>query len=70
MQRGYKAPKTMAASVRTNQVKQVVIRDSCVTVGAVVVNVNKRSVSEDARILIPNYLVGVDLFNSKRIVER
>ena len=47
-QRGYEAPKTMAAQVRTNQVNQV-IRHPRTTFGAVVVNVNKRSVSADAR---------------------
>ena len=38
--------------------------------GAVVVNVNKRSVSADARAFTPNYLLGVDLLNSNRTVER
>ena len=35
------------------------------TFGAVIVNVNKRSVSADARTFTPNYLLGVsfDLFN-------
>ena len=32
-------------------------------------NVNKRSVSADARTFTPNYLLGVDLFISKRTVE-
>ena len=31
--------------------------------------VNKRSVSVDARAFIPNHLQGVDLFNSKSTVE-
>ena len=39
------------------------------TFGAVVVNINKRSVSADASAFIPNYLLGVDLFDSKRTVE-
>ena len=41
------------------------------TFRVVAVNVNKRSVSADARAFIPNYLLGVDLdlFNSKRSVE-
>ena len=50
------------------QVNQV-IRHPRTTFGAVIVNVNKRSVSADARTFTPNYLLGVDLFNSKRIVE-
>ena len=45
------------------------IRHPRTTFGAVVVNVNKRSVSADARTFTPNYLLGVDLFNSKRTVE-
>ena len=59
--RGYEAPKTMAAPVGTNQVNQV-IRHSRTTLGAVTVNVNKHSVSADARSFIPNYLLGVNLF--------
>ena len=55
----------MAAPVRTNQV----IRHPCTTFRAVVVTVKKRSVSADARAFIPNYLLGVDLFHSKRTVE-
>ena len=51
--------------MRTNQVNQV-IRHSRTTFGAVVVNVNKRSVSADARAFTQNYLLGVDLFDSKR----
>ena len=39
-----------------------VIRHPRTTFGAVIVNVNKRSVSADARIFTPNYLLGVDLF--------
>ena len=50
------------------QVNQV-IRHPRTTFGAVIVNVNKRSVSADARTFTPNYLLGVDLFNSKRTVE-
>ena len=50
------------------QVNQV-IRHPRTTFGAVIVNVNKRSVSADARTFTPNYLRGVDLFNSKRTVE-
>ena len=55
------APSTMAAPVRTKQVNQLIgyLRT---TFGAVVVNVNKRSVSADARAFTPNYLLGVDLF--------
>ena len=30
---------------------------------------NKRSVSADAHTFIPNYLLGVDLFNSQRAIE-
>ena len=66
--RGYEVPKTMAATVRPNQVNQV-IRHPRATFRVVVVNVNKRSVSADARAFIPNYLLRVDLFDSKRIVE-
>ena len=58
----------MAAPMRTNQVNQV-IRHPCTTFGAVIVNVNKRSVSANARAFIPKYLLGVDLFTSKRTVE-
>ena len=58
----------MAAPVRTNQVHQV-IRNQRTTFGAVIVNVNKRSVSAHARAFIPNYLLGVDLFDSKRTVD-
>ena len=36
---------------------------------AVIVNVNKHFVSADARVFIPNYLPGVNLFNAKRTVE-
>ena len=36
--------------------------------GAVIVNVNKSPVSEDTRAFIPNYLLNVDVFNSKRAV--
>ena len=53
------APKTMAAQVRTNQVNPV-IRHPRTTFGAVIVNVNKRSVSADARAFIPNYLLVVE----------
>ena len=53
----------MAAPVRTNKVNQV-IRHPCTTFGAVIVNVDKRSVSADACAFTPNYLLGVDLFNS------
>ena len=45
-----------------HQVNQV-IRHPRTTFGAVVVIVNKRSVSADARAFSPNYLRGVDLFN-------
>ena len=58
----------MAAPVHTNQVNQV-IRHPRTTFTAVIVNVNKRSVSADARVFILNYLLGVDLFDSKRTVE-
>ena len=58
----------MSAPVRTNQVNQG-IRHLRTTFGAVIVNVNKRSVSADARKFTPNYLLGPDLFNSKRTVE-
>ena len=54
----------MVAPVRTNQVNQMT-RHPRKTFGAVVVDVNKRSVSADALAFIPNYLLGVDLFNSK-----
>ena len=57
----------MAAPVRTNQVNQV-IRHTLTTFGAVVMNVNKRSVSADARAYTPNYLLGISV-NSKRTVE-
>ena len=66
--RGCEAPSAMAAPVRTNQVNQV-IRHQRTTFGAVIVNVNKRSVSAGARTFTPNYLLGVDLFISKRTVE-
>ena len=46
-----------------------VIRHPRTNFGAVIVNVNKRSVSADGRTFTPNYLLGVDLFNSKRTVE-
>ena len=39
------------------------------TFGAVMVNVNKSSVSSEARAFIPNHPLGVDLFNSKRTAE-
>ena len=68
LRHGCKAPSAMAAPVRTNQVNQV-IRHPRTTFGAVIVNVNKHSVSADARAFNPNYLLGVDLFNSKRTVE-
>ena len=45
------------------------IRHPRTTFGAVVVNVNKRFVSADARAFIPNYVLCVDIFNSKRSVE-
>ena len=48
--------------MRTKQVNQV-IRHPRITFGAVIMNVNKRSVSADARGFTPNYLLGVDLFN-------
>ena len=51
----------MAAPLRTNQVNQI-IRHPRTTFGALVVNVNKLS-------FMPNYLIGVDLFNSKRRAE-
>ena len=53
--------------MRTNQV----IHHPRTTFGAVIVIVNKRYVSADARAFIPNYLLGVyiDLFNSKRTFE-
>ena len=71
LRRGCEAPSAMTASVRTNQVNQV-IHHRRTTFGAVIVNVNKRSVSAaDARTFTPNYLdlLGVDLFNSKRTGE-
>ena len=54
--RGYDAPKTMAAPVRTNQGNQVIRYPRKIS-GAVIVNVNKRSVSADARAFIPNYRI-------------
>ena len=45
--------------VRTNQGNQV-IRHPRTTFGAVIVNVNKRSVSADVRAFTSNYLLGVD----------
>ena len=54
--------------MRTNQVNQV-IRHPRTRFGAEVVNVNKRYVSTEAGTFIPNYLLGVNLFNSKRTVE-
>ena len=51
----------MAAPVRTNQANPV-IRHPRTTFGAVVVNVNKRSVKLST-------VQGVDLLNSKRAVE-
>ena len=71
LRRGCEAPLAMAAPVRTNQVNQV-IPHPLTAFGAVVVNVNKRSVSAEARAFTPNYpLLGVDLItcNSKRTVE-
>ena len=59
--RGYEAPKTMAVPVRTNQVNQA-IRHQRTTFGKVAVNVNKRSVSADARAFVPNYLLDVVYF--------
>ena len=44
-------------------------RHPCTTFGAVIVNVNKRLVSADAPAFTPNYLLGVDLFNTKCTVE-
>ena len=58
----------MAAPVRTNQVNQV-IRHRYTTFRALVVNINKHSLSADARAFMPNYLLSVNLFNSKRTVE-
>ena len=58
----------MAAPVRTNQVNQV-IHHPRTTFGTVVVNVNKGCVSANARAFTPNYLLGVNLFNSKRTVK-
>ena len=46
----------------TNQVNQEICHPRT-TFGAVIVNVNKRSVSADARAFTPNYLLGVDLFD-------
>ena len=60
----------MAAPVRINQFYQV-IHHPRTTFRVVDMNVNKRSVSLDARASTPNYLLdlGVGLFNSKRTVE-
>ena len=58
----------MAAPVRTNQMNQV-IRHARTTCEAMIENVNKRSVSADARAFISNNLLGVDLFISKRTVK-
>ena len=58
----------MTAPVRTKQVNQE-IRHPRTTFGAVIVNVNKRSVSANARAFTPNYLLGVDLYNSKCTVD-
>ena len=71
--RGYEAPRTIAAPVHTSQVNQV-ISDSPSThnfrgQGCDYVNVKKRTVSADALSFIPNYLLRVDLFNSKRTAE-
>ena len=68
--RGCEAPLAMAAPVRTIQVNQV-IRHPRTTCGVVIVNVNTRSVTADARVFTPNYLdlLCVDLFNSERTVE-
>ena len=54
--------------MRTKQVNQV-IRHPHTNFGAVVVNVNKLSVLADALAFTPNYVLGVDLFNSKHTVE-
>ena len=54
--------------MRINQVNKV-IRHPRTTFGGVIVNVNKRSVSTDARAFTPNYPLDVDLFDSKRTVE-
>ena len=54
VRRGYKTHKTIAAPLRTNQVSQG-IRLPHTTFVAVVVNVNKHSVSKDARAFMPNY---------------
>ena len=50
----------MAAPVRTNQVNQV-FRHPRTPLGAVIVNVNKCSVSADARAFITNHLLDVNL---------
>ena len=52
-----------------HQLSDQVIRHPRTTFGAVIVNVNKRLVSAEVRAFTPNYLLGVDLFNSKRTVE-
>ena len=54
---------------RAHQPSDQVIRHPRTTFGAVIVNVNKRLVSTEVRAFTPNYLLGVDLFNSKRTVE-
>ena len=68
VRRGCEAPSLMAAPVRTNT-SESSDRHPRTTFAAVIVNVNKRSVSADARTFTPNYLLGVDLFISKRTVE-
>ena len=65
---GYEAPKTMLAPVRTDQVNQE-IPHPLTTPKAVVVNVKKRPFSADTSAFIPKYLLGADLFNSKRTVR-
>ena len=67
--RGYEAPKTTAARQHQCAPQNQVIRDPRITFGVVDVNVNNRSVSADACAFIPNYLLGVNLFNTKCIVE-
>ena len=57
--------------MRTNQANQVICYPRT-TFGAVVVNVNRRAVSADARSFTPNYLQGVDLLilNAQSKVKR
>ena len=62
-------PQTRIRGTLNNGTSAQVIRHPRTTFGALIVNVNKRSISADAGAFIPNYQLSVDLFNSKRTDE-